>query len=83
VAAFPTVTTTLAVAVALHDGTRAGAHVCAGLARSLPCYLTFCLVVVAAEPRAGVLAVAIALAGCALAGGLTWRSVPLAPRPAS
>ena len=77
VAAFPTVTSTLVVAVAARDGARAGAHVCAGLTRSLPCYLTFCLVLVVAEPRVGLLAVAAALLGCTVAGGLTWRTVPL------
>jgi hypothetical protein len=78
VAAFPTVTTTLAVAVVARDGWRAGAHVCAGLARSLPCYLTFCLVIVAAEPRTGLLATGIALLACVIAGRVTWRFVPVA-----
>jgi hypothetical protein len=78
VAAFPTVTTTLAVAVVARDGRRAGAHVCAGLTRSLPCYLAFCLLVVATEPRLGPLATAVAVVGCAITCGLTWRSVPLA-----
>jgi hypothetical protein len=77
VAAFPTVTATLAVAVAVVDGRRAGAHVCAGLTRSLPCYLTFCLVVAAAEPRLGLLAVVVGLASCGVAGIVTWRSVPV------
>ena len=78
VAAFPTVTTTLAVAVVARDGRRAGVHVCVGLTRSLPCYLAFCLLVVAAEPRVGLLATAVAVLGCVVTGGLTWRSVPLA-----
>ena len=83
VAAFPTVTTTLAIAVVARDGRRAGAHVCAGLTRSLPCYLTFCIVVVATEPRVGLLATVAALLGCVITGRLTWRSVPVAPHPAT
>jgi hypothetical protein len=83
VAAFPTVTTTLAVAVVARDGCRAGAHVCVGLTRSLPCYLTFCVVVVATEPRVGLFATGVAVLGCAITCRLTWRSVPLAPTPRS
>jgi hypothetical protein len=79
VAAFPTVTTTLAVSVMARDGRRAGAHVCGGLVRSLPCYLTFCILVVATEPRIGPLATAAALLGCGISGRLTWRSVRVGP----
>jgi hypothetical protein len=78
VAAFPTVTSTLALAVVVGDGVSAGAHVLAGLTRSLPCYLTFCLVVVAVEPRVGVPATAVALAACLVTGRLAWRGVPVA-----
>jgi hypothetical protein len=82
-AAFPTVTTTLAVAVVARDGRRAGAHVCAGLTRGLPCYLTFCMVIVFAEPLIGLLAAIVAMLGCVVTGSATWRSVPLASPPAT
>lgn len=83
VAAFPTMSTTLAVAVVMRDGSLAGAHVLGGLIRSLPCYLTFCLVVVLAAPSVGLPAVALALLGCVAAGCIAWRAVPLAPRVAA
>ena len=78
-AAFPTMSTTLAVAVVTRDGWLAGAHALVGLVRSLPCYLTFCLVVVLAAPSVGLPAIALALLACLAAGRVTWRSVPLAP----
>jgi hypothetical protein len=77
--AFPTISTTLAMAVVSRDGPLAGAHVLAGLTRSLPCYLTFCLVVVLAEPSIGLLATGLALPACVATGRATWRAVPLAP----
>jgi hypothetical protein len=77
-AAFPTISTTLAVAVVMRDGRPAGAHALVGLVRSLPCYLTFCLVVVLAAPSVGLPAVALAVLACLAAARLTWRSVPLA-----
>jgi hypothetical protein len=80
-AAFPTVTTTLAVAVVARDGRWAGAHVCAGLTRSLPCYLTFCVLVVATEPPLGPLATVAGLMGCVGIGRCTWRSVPVTDPP--
>ena len=45
VAAFPTVSATLAIAVTKSDGGAAGAHVLGGMIRSLPVYLAFCLLV--------------------------------------
>jgi hypothetical protein len=83
VAAFPTISTTLAVAVVMRDGPLAGAHVLGGMVRSLPCYLTFCLVVVLAAPSVGLPAVGLAVLGCVAAGRLAWRAVPLAPRVAA
>lgn len=83
VAAFPTMSATLAFAVVARDGSSAGAHALLGLVRSLPCYLTFCLVVVLAAPTVGLPAVAVALVACVAAGWVTWRSVPLAPRVAA
>jgi hypothetical protein len=61
IAAFPAVTATLAGAVAARNGRLAGASALAGLIRSLPCYLTFCLVVSFAAPRVGLPGVGLAL----------------------
>jgi hypothetical protein len=82
VAAFPTISTMLAVAIVTSDGTLAGAHALTGLVRSLPCYLAFCLVVTLAAPSAGLPAIALGLVGCVAAAGVTWRGVPVARRPA-
>ena len=82
VAAFPTISTVFAVAVVTRDGPRAGAHALSGLVRSLPCYLAFCLVVAIAAPSAGPAAVAFGLLACIAAARVTWRGVPVAPRPA-
>jgi hypothetical protein len=83
VAAFPTMSTTLAFAVAARDGSRAGAHALLGMVRSLPCYLAFCLVVALVAPSIGLPAIALALLACVAAGRVTWRYVPLAPRVAA
>jgi hypothetical protein len=83
VAGFPSVSATLVVAVVRSDGAIAGAHALLGLLRSLPCYLTFCLVAVLTVPTIGVPAVALALVGCVAVGSLAWRHVPLAPVPFS
>jgi hypothetical protein len=77
VAAFPAVSTTLAVAVVTRDGPVAGAFSLTGLVRSLPCYLAFCLVVAAAAPATGLGAVALGLVACLAIAGATWRRVPL------
>ena len=82
VAAFPAMSTTFAIAVARRDGSTAGAHALTGLIRSLPCYLTFCLLVVLATPSVGLPAVALAVLGCLAAGRITWRAVPLVPQVA-
>jgi hypothetical protein len=82
VAAFPTLSAALAVAVVTRDGAEAGAHALAGLVRSLPCYLAFCLAVVVAAPALGVAATAIGLLACGAAAGATWRAVPVAHHPA-
>jgi len=83
VAAFPTMSTLVAIAAARGDGPIAGAHALTGLVCSLPCYLTFCLVVALAAPRAGVAAIALGLLACLLAARATWRAVPLAPQAIS
>lgn len=82
VAAFPTMCTTLAVAVVTRDGSLAGAHALTGLVRSLPCYLAFCLVVALAAPAAGPAAIVLGLLACLAAARATWRGVPVARRPA-
>ena len=81
VAAFPTISATLALAVVAGDGRAAGAHALSGLVRSLPCYLAFCLAVALAAPAAGIAAVPLGLLACLAAAGATWRAVPVA-RPA-
>jgi len=81
VAAFPTISATLALAVVSGDGRAAGAHALTGLVRSLPCYLAFCLAVALAAPAAGIAAVPLGLLACLAAAGATWRAVPVA-RPA-
>jgi hypothetical protein len=82
VAAFPTMCTILTLTVAARDGRPAGAHALTGLVRSLPCYLTFCLVVAITAPSAGAAAVALGLLACVAAAGATWRGIPVAPQPA-
>jgi hypothetical protein len=83
VAAFPTMCTNLTLTVVTRDGRVAGAHALTGLVRSLPCYLTFCLVVAFMAPSAGAAgAVVLGLLACAAAARATWRGVPIARRPA-
>jgi hypothetical protein len=82
VVAFPTMCTTLAIAVVTRDGPLAGAHALTGLIRSLPCYLAFCLVVALAAPSVGMAAIALGLLACVVAARATWRGVPVALRPA-
>jgi hypothetical protein len=81
VAAFPTMCTILTLAVVTRDGRMAGADALAGLVRSLPCYLTFCLVVASTAPSAGAAGVVLGLLACMVAAGVTWRGVPVARRP--
>jgi hypothetical protein len=81
VAAFPSVSTTLAVAVVTRDGPAAGGFSLTGLVRSLPCYLTFCLVFAGVAPATGLGAVALGLVACLVTAGATWRRVPLTRGP--
>jgi hypothetical protein len=81
VAAFPSISMLLAVTLILRDGPPAGAHALTGLVRSLPCFLTFCLVVAMVAPAAGLAAVGLGLLGCAAAAGATWRGVPKFHQP--
>jgi hypothetical protein len=78
VAAFPTISTLLAVAVVTRDGAPAGAHALTGLVRSLPCYLAFCLAVTVTAPAAEVGAVPIGVGACLATAGATWRGVRVA-----
>ena len=82
VAAFPTVCTILTITVVTRDGRVAGAYALTGLVRSLPCYLTFCLVVAFTVPSAGLAAVALGLLACVCTAGATWRGIQVARRPA-
>lgn len=82
VAAFPTISTTIAVVLVRRDGRSAGAYALGGLVRSLPCYLSFCLVVVLAAPSIGLVAVPLALLAGLAAARVTWRSVPVVRRNA-
>jgi hypothetical protein len=77
IAAFPTLSATLVIAVVVNNGSRAGAQALLGLVRSLPCYLTFCLVVVLAAPSIGLPAIAVALLACLAVGGVAFQRVPL------
>ena len=81
VVAFPSMSTALTVAVVSRDGPQAGAYALAGLARSLPCYLAFCMVVVLAAPALGLPAIPLGLLACVVAGRATWRGVPVAAQP--
>jgi hypothetical protein len=81
VAAFPTMTVTLAVAVAARVGSAAAAQVLVGLVRSLPCFMTFCLVVALLASVMGLSAIPLALLARLGVVRLTWRNVPVAPRP--
>jgi hypothetical protein len=82
VLAFPTMSAMLAVAVVTRDGPLAGAHALTGLVRSLPCYLTFGLVVILAAPSIGLAAIGLGLLACAATARATWRGVPTVGQPA-
>ena len=77
-AAFPTVSTLLAVALVHRSGAGHGVQALAGLVRSLPCYLTFCLLATVLLPGVGPIAIPFALLACLLAGRVTWRTLPAA-----
>jgi hypothetical protein len=81
VAAFPTMSTTLAVVVANRDGQLAGVHALTGLVRSLPCYLAFTLVIAVALPSFGVAAIALGVLACALIARPTRRRIPVVRQP--
>jgi hypothetical protein len=82
IAAFPTMCATLTVVAVRRDGATARVHALTGLVRSLPCYLTFCLVVALSTPVVGLAAVGLGLLACLTAAGITWRRIPIAAGPA-
>jgi hypothetical protein len=81
VAAFPTTSTMLAAGSSARAGVPAAVSVLVGLVRSLPCYLTFCLVTALLMPSLGLGAVLIALLACLGVGSVMWRTVPVSPKP--
>ncbi len=77
IAAFPTMSATLAISIALRSRQPAAINALQGLTRSLPCYLTFALVIALTAPTLPLLASgAIALVACTATGRLTWRTLP-------
>jgi hypothetical protein len=83
VAAFPTVSMAFAVAIVMRDGRSAGTHALAGLVRSLPCYLAFCLVIALTAPSFGVAATALGLLACVGAARMTYATLTIAAAKAS
>jgi hypothetical protein len=79
ITAFPTMSAVLAVTIGIRGNSYATVSALLGLVRSLPCYLTFCLVFALLEPTLGLTAIALALLGCLVAAYLTWTRVPLPP----
>lgn len=73
VAAFPTTSATLAVAIAAQGKRNDAANVAFGLISSLPCFLVFALVVAAAAPHLGLYSYPIAAPSALAAAALTWR----------
>ncbi|WP_410814931.1 hypothetical protein [Micromonospora sp. 067-2] len=53
-------------------------HTLAGLVRSLPCYLAFCVTVALTAAVAGTTCVGLGLLACLAAASLTWKRVPVA-----
>ena len=80
VGAFPSVSLTLTAAVTWSSGRAAGTQVLVGLVRGLPGYLAFCVTAALLAEPAGLLALPISMAACALTGGVTWRRVTIAKR---
>jgi len=73
VAAFPTMSGTLAVAVTAQASRREGADVLTGLVRSLPCFFTFALTIAICARHLGLWSFAIAAAASVAVAGLTWH----------
>lgn len=83
VAALPTMSLTVMVAVSLGGRRTAGARALTGLVRSLPCYLVFCLVGAVVLPLIGASGVLIALLAAVMAAAATWLWGAGALRPAT
>jgi hypothetical protein len=83
VAAFPTMSGTLTAAVTVRNGRGDGAAVLLGLVRSLPCYLTFCLVIAVTARSAGVASIALATLAGVVAAVLMWRQLASGQRQAA
>jgi hypothetical protein len=70
---------TLAISLGRSEGRLAAAWALQGLVRSLPCYLTFCLVVATTAPSLPLpWSIALALTASVTTGRLTWKRVPVA-----
>jgi hypothetical protein len=83
IAAFPVMSATLAISLGRSEGRLAAARALQGLVRSLPCYLTFCLVVATTAPRLPLpWSIALALTASVMTGRLTWKRLPVAVTPA-
>jgi hypothetical protein len=72
VAAFPATSTTLAVSIAAQGKRNDAANVAFGLINSLPCFLAFALMVMAAAPRLGLWSFPAATAAALAVAALTW-----------
>ena len=73
VAAFPTMSGTLAVAVTAEGSRREGADVLTGLVRSLPCFFTFALTLAICARHLGLWSFPIAAIAAATVAALTWH----------
>lgn len=83
IAALPTMSLTVTVAVSLGGQRDAGARALIGLVRSLPCYLVFCLVGAVVLPLTGASATLVALLAALVAAGVIWRFGAGTLRPAT
>jgi hypothetical protein len=73
IAAFPTLSTTIAVTIARSNGRDAGIGALAGLVRGLPCYFAYLMcVAVLAVPIGSVLATVVGFAVSAIVGWTLW-----------
>jgi hypothetical protein len=73
VAAFPTMSGTLAVAVTAQASRREGAAVLTGLVRSLPCFFAFALTIAICARYLGLWSFAIAATAAVTAAAVTWH----------
>ena len=73
VAAFPTMNATLAVSVTVQGDRLDGANVAFGLIRSLPCFVTFALVVAVATAQLGLYSLPVAAIIALATAALAWR----------